>query len=123
MPLPTPPLTLMLPQVYAGTLHGGMPVAIKVVNPAWLRMRPEMMWREAAMLQRWRHPCIVTLVGIYSGAGPALEQHPQLHWSQLQADAAQGGQQSQHLMVVTELMPGGSLVAWLADPQTRWYRR
>ena len=123
-------------------MHGAQPVAIKVMNPAWLRARPDTFWREAVVLQQCRHPCIVQLLGLYTGdavRGREL-QHAEQPEDQLPIydddteepteeqllDLDLDGQLEERprgVMVVTELMPGGALFDRLAEPAMRWYRR
>ena len=118
-------------------MHGALPVAIKVMDPAWVR--PATLWREAAVLQQCRHPCIVQLLGLYTGAavrGQKVQQAEQPE-DQLPVDydpekptddqlLEPDGQLEDGLhgmMFVTELMPGGTLSERLAEPDMRWYRR
>ena len=128
------PWCLLLPQVYAGTLHGALPVAIKVMDPAWLRVRPETFWREAMVLQQCRHPSIVELLGLYNGGAvqkqeeegepqqPEEEQPEQPRVEEPEDDELLE-KLPDGMMVVMELMPGGPLLDRLADPDMRWYRR
>ena len=117
------------PQVYAGTLHGALPVAIKVMDPAWLRLRPETFWREASVLQHCRHPSIVQLLGLYSGGAEQAQEEPKQPEEEEQPLNEEPGSEQvvekppQGVMVVTELMPGGPLLDRLAEPDMRWYRR
>jgi serine/threonine protein kinase len=129
MPLFAPAWPCLPLQVYAGTLHGALPVAIKVVDPAWLRLRPETFWREASVLQHCRHPSIVQLLGLYSGGVRQAQEEPQQQPEEMRPLCEEAASEQavekppQGVMVVTELMPGGPLINRLADPDMRWYRR
>ena len=130
-------------QVYEGRLHGLLPVAIKVIHPMHVPRHQQAFWQEAALLQRCRHPNIVQLVGVYSGRGgkelmgtdssgrgrrdnrlPASDCGQQDEERGEAAEAGPGlesGARPQCLMVVTELMSGGSLMQSLGTPGLHWY--
>lgn len=129
--------------MYRGLLFGSQPVAIKVLAPAAAckllesplgaaaaratagegasskqqqelqqqqqeqqenaqqqRQHERHMWREVELLRQCRHPNLVQLLGVY--VSPA--------------------QQQRRLMLVTELLEGGSLAGRLGEPALRWYR-
>lgn len=64
------------------------------------RQHERRMWREVELLRQCRHPNLVQLLGVY--VSPA--------------------QQQRRLMLVTELLEGGSLAGRLGEPTLRWYR-
>lgn len=64
------------------------------------RQHERNMWREVELLRQCRHPNLVQLLGVY--VSPA--------------------QQQRRLMLVTELLEGGSLAGRLGEPALRWYR-
>ena len=107
-------------------MHDALPVAIKVMAPAWLSRKSGWFWREAALLQRCRHPSIVQVLGVYVGsdASDGQEGQPQRHLQQSAAHELQGEDKEPHgVMVVMELLPGGPLHRRLDDPLMRWYCR
>jgi len=136
-------------QVYLGQLFGSQPVAVKVLDMTAFRPPPVAtpaaappassglslgltqsavaartaaaapaavaeraleahllrLWREVDLLHRCTHPNVVQLLGVYSSCTNSSIRR------------------QQHLMLVTELLEGGSLQARLPEPALRWYRR
>ncbi|KAL4856758.1 putative sphingolipid transporter spinster 2 [Chlorella vulgaris] len=129
-------------KVYRGLLFGHCPVAIKVLNqpaawqpleqsgPAAAQAGPQLQqqqqqqqlsrfWKEADVLRCCLHPNIVQLLGVYSSSsggssGASSQQHP----PHLQPPPL-----PPRLMLVTELLEGGSLQERLAAPSLRWWQR
>ena len=105
-------------QVFAGLLHGTQPVAIKVLYSAGDAHLTHQFWREAAILQRCRHPNIVQIYGVFSGLDESIC-----------ANGAGGEMRllltpgSRRLMVVMELLEGGSLLQLMSRPDMRWNQR
>lgn len=137
---------LALPQVYRGLLYGTQPVAIKVLAPAAAcklldpsprasldspdgasgdaqeqgqlppgqldrarthRQHERRMWREVELLRQCRHPNLVQLLGVYVSPAGA----PRVP-----------ARQQRRLMIVTELLEGGSLTGRLGEAEMRWHR-
>ena len=95
-------------QVFAGTLFGTQPVAIKVLHSVSNVVLKRQFWQEVAILQRCRHPNIVQMLGVYSGPADPSSSNPS---SDLQ------------LMVVIELMEGGTLREHITRSDMRWSER
>lgn len=112
-------------QVYRGELYGSLPVAVKVIHPAAAScalpaersaaapprdasQAGRRLWREAELLRCCASPYLVQLLGVYASEPPP---------------AAQGAGRQRSLMLVTELLEGGSLANRLGDAQLRWHCR
>ena len=105
-------------QVLAGVLHGALPVAIKVLYSAGTAQLSRQFWSEAAILQGCRHTNIVQMYGVFSGLDDSICTHG--------AVGAMGRaltQGEKRLMVVMELLEGGTLQQHINQPEMRWNKR
>ena len=107
-------------QVFAGTLQGALPVAIKVMRMASDTRLRRRFWREVAILQRCLHANIVQIIGVYSGVddsicGRGAAAAAETDWSPTPGD--------RRLMVVMEWIEGGTLREHISQPDMRWWQR
>ena len=81
-------------------------------------------WREAEILRQCAHPSLVQLLGVYSGLPPQQQQTSPQQMAQQQRRRQQQPHEAQRrqLMIITELLEGGSLQDRLGDPELSWRR-
>ena len=93
-------------------------MAIKVLYSAGDAHLTRQFWREAAILQRCRHPNIVQLYGLFSGQDDSICTNGAAGEMRLALTPG-----SRRLMVVMELLEGGSLRQHMWQPYMRWNQR
>ena len=123
---------------------GSLPVAVKVLRvPAGMEPDPLLpglpavaagqlassrmerrLWREVELLRRCTSPYVVQLLGVYVSEGRRAGGGRR-GGRAAQGGGGGGGGGGSHrvLMLITELLEGGSLAQRLPDPRLRWYSR
>ena len=99
-------------------LHGTLPVAIKVLFSISDAHLTRQFWREAAILQGCRHTNIVQIYGVFSGIDDSILAHGVV--GETGRTLTPGEKQ---LMVVMELLEGGTLRERINQPEMRWNKR